>query len=101
MSGSFQVVGSVCVILVPLVTTGEESSSKRRRVQFDPPLAPARNVTFSVASTDNEADCTSALPCTPQQAGRLGEVVASELESRTVEPFVAREFTFNLRCRYC
>ena len=101
MSGSFQVVGSVCVILVPLVTTGEESSSKRRRVQFDPPLAPARNVTFSVASTDNEADCTSAWTCTPQQAGRLGEVVASELESRTVEPFVAREFTFNLRCRYC
>ena len=28
-------------------------------------------------------------------------MVASELESWTVEPFVAREFSFNLRWPYC
>ena len=101
MNGVLQVVDSVCIILVHLVTSGEESSSKRRRVQFEPPLAPARDITFSVVSTDEEAACTPVLPCTPQHAVRLGEVVASELESRTVEPFVVREFSFNLRWPYC
>ena len=88
MNGVLQVVDSVCNILVPLVTSEEESSSKRRRVQFEPPLASARDI----VSTDDEAACTPVLPCTPQQAVRLVEVVASELESRTVEPFVARDF---------
>ena len=85
-------VGNVYVVLVPLVASVEESSSKRRRVQFESPSAAARDASFRNLSTDDEVACTPVLPCNPQQAVRLGEVVASELESRTVEPFVAREF---------
>ena len=41
---------------------------------------------------DSDGDVTDApaLPCTPQQAVRLGEMLASELEHRTMEPLVTR-----------
>ena len=67
VNGVLQVVDSVCILLVPVVTSGEESSSKGRRVQFEPPLAPARDITFSVVSTDDKAACTPVLPCAPQK----------------------------------
>ena len=45
---------------------------------------------FELDSSDSDAFDTSGLPCTPRQAVRLGEILASELEHRTMEPLVTR-----------
>ena len=65
-----------------------QSTSKQRRVgEIGPDLQLGD---FRLGTTEDEAEPAPVLPCTPQQAAKLGEMVAFELESRTVEPFVAR-----------
>ena len=39
--------------------------------------------------TDSDASDGAVLPCTSQQATKLGEVVASEVGHRMIDPFVA------------
>ena len=67
-----------------------QTTSKQRRVDQTGPTLQRSD--FRIETSDDEAVPGVSLPCTPQQAARLGEIVASELESRTVEPFVAREY---------
>ena len=68
-----------------------QTTSKQRRVDETGPVLQRSD--FRLEMSDDEAVPDASLPCTPQQAARLGEIVASELEwSTTVEPFVAREY---------
>ena len=80
----------IVTVVSPSDDTMIQSTSKQRRVgEIGPAL---QRSDFRLETSEDEAEPDVALPCTPQQAARLGEIVASELESRTVEPFVAREY---------
>ena len=63
------------------------SSGKRRRTVTL--SAVAQSQTFQFESSHGEGADAGIAACTSQQAARFGEAVASELETRTVEPFVA------------
>ena len=52
------------------------------------PKTASRVLRFELESSDSDATDTPALPCTPRQALRLGEILATELEQRTMEPLV-------------
>ena len=82
------------VFIVTVVSPSDDakvqSTSKQRRV--DKSGTVLQRSDFQLETSDEEAVPDASLPCTPQQAARLGEIVASELESRTVKPFVAREY---------
>ena len=68
------------------------SRSLRTRSHDKVPVvkAASRVLRFELDSSDSDATDTPALPCTPRQALRLGEILASELEHRTMEPLVTR-----------
>ena len=82
------------VFIVTVVSPSDDamvqSTSKQRRV--DKSGTVLQRSDFQLETSDEQAVPDASLPCTPQQAARLGAIVASELESRTVEPFVAREY---------
>ena len=84
------------VFVVTVVSPGDDamiqSTSKQRRV--DKGGTVLQRSDFQLETSDDEAVPDVSVPCTPQQAARLGEIVASELESRTVEHFVAREYCY-------
>ena len=50
----------------------------------------SRTLRFELESEESDAVDTPELPCTPRQAVRLGEILATELEHRTMEPLVTR-----------
>ena len=80
----------VVTVVSPGDDTMVQSTSKQRRVDSGGAVLGRSN--FQLETSDDEAVPGVSLPCTPQQAARFGEIVASELESRTVEPFVARKY---------
>ena len=49
-----------------------------------------RTLRFEFRSVESDTADTSVLPCTPRQAVRLSEILATELEHRTMEPLVTR-----------
>ena len=63
------------------------ASGKRRRTVTLSTVAQSQ--TLRVESGDDEEAAVGADLYTSQQAALFGEAVASELETRTVEPFVA------------
>ena len=83
----------VVTVVSPSDDAMVQSTSKQRRV--DKTGSVLQRSDFQLETSDDEVVPDASLPCTPQQAARLarlGEIVASELESRTLEPFVAREY---------
>ena len=58
----------------------------------------AQSQTLRVESGDDEEAAVGADLYTSQQAALFGEAVASELETRTVEPFVASSFNITVIC---
>ena len=94
--------GDLCI--GSALVRGEEpcaqSSSRclRTRSHDKVPVAKAtsRVLRFELDSGDSDATDTPTLPCTPRQALRLGEILASELEHRTMEPLVTRKCTLCL-----
>ena len=88
--------GDLCIgsVLVRGEEPNAQSSSRCLRLRSrDGALAPkttSRVLRFDLDSSDSDATDTPALSCTPRQAMRLGEILASELEHRTMEPPVAR-----------
>ena len=80
----------VVTVVSPSDDAMVQSASKRRRV--DKTGSVLQRSDFQLETSDDEAVPDASLPCTPQQAARLGEIAAFELEIRTVEPFVAREY---------
>ena len=79
----------VVTVVSPSDDSLVKSTSKQRRVEKGGRALQLGD--FRLDTTDDEAGSATVLPCTPQQAAKLGEIVASKLESRTVEPLVARE----------
>ena len=63
------------------------SSGKRRRTVTLSTVAQSQ--TFQIESCGGEESHAGIAAYTSQQAALFGEAVASELETRTVEPFVA------------
>ena len=63
-------------------------SGKRRRTVTLATVAQSQ--TLRVESSSDEGAAAAVGAYTPQQAALFGEAVASELETRAVEPFVAR-----------
>ena len=77
------------------------AKARARRVRFEQ-VSKIYSVIFSLCDVkESDGDCfvgpdseasDGVVPhCTPRQAARLGEVVASEVENRTIEPLVASE----------
>ena len=80
----------VVTVVSPSDDAMVQTTSKQRRV--DKTGSVLQRSDFRLELSDGEAVPDASLPWTPQQAARLGEIVASELKSRIVEPFVAREY---------
>ena len=80
----------VVTVVSPSDDAMAQTTFKQRRV--DEIGAVLQGSDFRLEMSDDEAVPDASLPCTPQQAARLRAIVASELESRAVEPFVAREY---------
>ena len=65
------------------------SVSARLRRQSKTPVAGRRiGFEFNSSGPDARDDDTTATLCTPQQAATFGELIATTLDTRTVEPFV-------------
>ena len=84
MFSSWGIYGFLVVVVSGVAAmAAKNSSGKRRRVTLMPPKEQERS--FEIVTSDEGVGHLSR-----QQVARLGEVVAGELETRTVEPFVAR-----------
>ena len=75
----------VVTVVSPSDDAMVQTTSKQRRIDETGPVLQRSD--FRLEMSDDEAVPGASLPCTPQQAARLGAIVASEWESRTVEPF--------------
>ena len=77
----------VVYLRTPGEVAGEQTSWKPAYLRSTATIS--RSLRFALGSSNNEGDDVP-LPCTTRQAVRLGEFVAPEVESRTMEPFVTR-----------
>ena len=88
--GGFKLVGVVVNFVFPFIESTSKPaglSGKRRRTVTLATVAQFQ--TLRVESSGDEGAAAAAGAYTPQQAALFGEAVASELETRAMEPFVA------------
>ena len=88
--GGFKLVGVVVNFVFPFIESTSKPaglSGKRRRTVTLATVAQSQ--TLRVESSGDEGAAAAVGAYTPQQAALFGEAVASELETRAMEPFVA------------